>query len=71
LTVPAAAAAAAATHWCQVSAFAELLMTRQRLQESLRAAVSDPSAALRFLQPGRLIQVGAAAAAAAAQSDQA
>jgi hypothetical protein len=41
----------------QVSAFAELLLTRLRLGEALRDCISDPTAALRFLNPGRLIRV--------------
>lgn len=44
--------------WCvQVSAFAELLLTRLRLGEALRDIISDPAAALRFLNPGRMIRV--------------
>jgi hypothetical protein len=41
----------------QVASFAELLESRLRLAEALREAVADPAAALRFLQPGRLIRV--------------
>jgi hypothetical protein len=41
----------------QVTSFAELLESRLRLAEALREAVADPAAALRFLQPGRLIRV--------------
>jgi hypothetical protein len=37
--------------------FAELLLTRLRLGEALRDIVSDPAAALRFLNPGRMIRV--------------
>jgi hypothetical protein len=40
-----------------VSAFAELLLTRLRLGEALRDIISDPAAALRFLNPGRMIRV--------------
>jgi hypothetical protein len=40
-----------------VASFAELLESRLRLAEALREAVADPAAALRFLQPGRLIRV--------------
>lgn len=35
----------------------ELLTARLRLQEALRAALTDPAAALPFLQPGRLVRV--------------
>jgi hypothetical protein len=41
----------------QVASFAELLESRLRLAEALREAVADPAAALRFLQPGRLLRV--------------
>lgn len=41
----------------QVTSFAELLESRLRLGEALREAVADPAAALRFLQPGRLLRV--------------
>jgi len=43
-----------------VSSFAELLLTRSRLGEVLREEVSDPAAALRFLNPGRMVCVTAA-----------
>lgn len=42
---------------CQVTSFFDLLESRVRLSEALRSAVSDPAAALRFLQPGRLVRV--------------
>jgi hypothetical protein len=42
-----------------VSSFAGLLELRLRLAEALREAVADPAAALRFLQPGRLLRVDA------------
>lgn len=41
----------------QVTAFYELLQSQMRLSEALRSGISDPAAALRFLQPGRLIRV--------------
>lgn len=41
----------------QVTSFFELLESRLHLLEALRSAVSDPAAALRFLQPGRLVCV--------------
>jgi hypothetical protein len=50
-------ACARSHHPMQVSSFAELLESRLRLGEALREAVADPAAALRFLQPGRLIRV--------------
>lgn len=44
----------------QVSSFAELLLTRLRLGEALRDMISDPAAALRFLNPGRMVRVDSA-----------
>lgn len=43
-----------------MSSFAELLLTRLRLGEALRDMISDPAAALRFLNPGRMVRVDSA-----------